>query len=157
MILQEAQLSKGALYHHFSSKEEICAALYEETSRAAIAAAIASIAKAPTHLDALELAARAWLCEIRNPDIGKFLLVIGPPALGLARAKEIEDANSLAALITHLRAAKKSGEISITSIEITARLLNAQLAEAAFLYRQYGDECNDDIDDMLHRFFESLK
>lgn len=157
MILDAADLSKGALYHHFDSKEDLFAAIYHDVSLTAIETAMKTAGATPSPLENLKRAAFAWLEQIRNPATARLLLEIGPQALGAARAKKIEDANSLSAMTASLQQAVQVGEITISSPPVSARLLSALLAEAAYLYHQYGDKEAPHVDDMLSRFFEGLK
>ena len=156
-ILAAAGVSKGALYHHFAAKEEILEAIYVETSKAAIAAAARAVDPGAGPIARLRQSARAWLAEIRKPEVAKILLELGPQALGLRRAKALEDQSSLAALTSALKAAEAAGEIKPPSIDVAARLLNALLAEAALLQIEKGASSRAAAEDGVDRFIESLR
>ncbi len=155
MILEASGLSKGAMYYHFASKTEIMAALYEATSSDAIAAAMAQVSDGAGHLDRLKQAALAWLAEVRKPETARILFDLGPKALGWRKAKEIEDENSLRALTASLQAAKDAGEADIASPEITARMLNALLAEAALLDLESAGS-RQTVTETLEKFLDGL-
>lgn len=156
MILEAAGVSKGAMYHHFASKYEIIEAIYTDTSKTAIDGALKDVDPQALPLDRLRQSSFNWLAEIRNKDITRILLEIGPSALGWRRAKEIEDRHSLSALTAALRYAADAGQIRPTALDVQARFLNVILAEAAFLYLEKGMAAQSDIEDALNRFFESL-
>ncbi|MEM9724195.1 MAG: helix-turn-helix domain-containing protein [Pseudomonadota bacterium] len=156
-ILEAAAVSKGALYHHFASKEAVLEAIYLEASRQAIDAAQAQTDPDASALEQLRAAARAWFAEIRKPEIARMLFEIGPQGLGARRVKLLEDQNSLAALTTSLEAAQKAGEITISSVEVSARLLNALLSEAALLYLEKGGAALAATDEAIDAYLNSLR
>lgn len=156
MILDAAGLSKGALYHHFKSKDEIMEALYRQASEAAIKRAQTGSERG-AYLDRLRKSALAWLREIKKPSTAKILLELGPQALGWRKAKAIEDENSLRVLTHALESACKANETHIGSPAAAARLLNALLAEAALLSLHNKGAQQDDIELMIVKFVDGLK
>lgn len=155
-ILAEAGVSKGALYHHFRAKEDLMRAIFAEESARAIDCARRAAGADPSPLARLRAASLAWMAEIREPEAARILMELGPQALGWRQAKAIEEANSLAALRAGLAEAERAGEIGPSATEITARLLNALLAEAALLHLQNGSAAEASIGAFLERFFASL-
>lgn len=128
-ILAAAALSKGALYHHFSSKEAVFAAVYEDVTRETIARARPrSVRDDP--VAALVAAAVAWLNAVEAPEPRAILLEQGPRVLGFARARAIEDPIALASMEALVKAAAQSTAVDIS---LAARLINATLTELALL------------------------
>lgn len=156
MILDAAGLSKGALYHHFSSKTEIAEAIYAQTSRHAIATATQAPTGEQSHLESLRQSAMAWLDQIKHPVNARILFELGPQALGWQRAKAIEDESSLATMTASLVAAVEAGEVVLPSPAVTARMLNALLAEAALLHLELGDSARPEVERTLQSFFDGL-
>lgn len=132
-VLAETGLSKGALYHHFSSKTELIAAIYREESRRAIARAVrqAESLATPSPLAELTTTCAAWLAEIRAPDVAAILLRIGPAALGVEEAQRIENDHSLALFERQLARTAEAGEIGNIDQPLAARLVNALMTELA--------------------------
>lgn len=157
LILKETGLSKGALYHHFDSKSDMFEALYEDASRTAIRRAVAAVDMSRSPYERLKTSTLAWLSEIRDPNVAKIMLELGPEALGWARAKAIEDAYSLPMMKAGIEAAQASGEINVASIDMTARFINAVIAEAAFVYADKGEALWSEIECSLLEIFERLK
>ena len=157
MILSAAGLSKGALYHHFSAKDDIAEAIYSETSKMAIEYATRAISSGAPPLERLKQATFAWLDHIRDPDIACIMLEIGPEALGWRRAKAIEDDHSLAAMTAILQAAEQAGEIEISSAPVVARLLNAVLAEAALIDIEFQGGAHRDVKHALERIIDGFR
>ena len=137
-LLDKTGLSKGALYHHFKSKFELMEAVYEAEASAAIARASKTVAPNTPALARLKAACRAWLAEVQDKEVSALLFEIGPAALGLAKARAIEDGLSTAALELLLHEAAANGEIRENPPRLIPRLLNALMAEASIAQRQ-GD------------------
>ncbi|MBL8560007.1 MAG: TetR/AcrR family transcriptional regulator [Hyphomonadaceae bacterium] len=130
-ILALAGVSKGALYHHFESKEDLFAAVFDGVSRETIARA--RKVKARTAFGRLVAAACAWLEAVEAPDARAIMLEEAPRALGSQRAREIEDANAHAVMRAAIEAVVNAGEGRCADPDLAARLLNATLAELALL------------------------
>ncbi|MEM9516790.1 MAG: helix-turn-helix domain-containing protein [Actinomycetota bacterium] len=130
-ILDDAGVSRGALYHHFDSKEDVFAAVFSDVSADAVAHANAAARPGQTPLTSFLAGCRAWLSIVRRPDVAQVLLIDGPTALGWERCRALEQATSLHVTEAGIRAATRAGEISPPSTRAAALLVNALLAEAA--------------------------
>ena len=139
-ILAEAGVSRGAMYHHFETKRDVFEAVFTDVSDEAIRRSAASGGRHDSPLEALILASLAWLHEVRAPETATLLLDQGPQVLGWQRARELEERTSLGLMKGALERAVAAGEIQVRSIDLTARLLNAVLAEAALAALHGGSE-----------------
>ena len=129
-ILESAGVSRGALYHHFESKDDLFAVVFLATSSEAIRRAGTRIT-ATSPLARLISGCLAWLDVATEPTIARVLLQDGPLALGWDRCRKLEEATSLGVMRRSIQAAVGSGEIEVGSIDVVARLINALLTEAA--------------------------
>ena len=129
-ILDAAGASRGALYHHFATKRAIFEAVFERVSEQAVRRASRG-AGGGSALETLTRACLRWLREVRRPEVGAILIEQGPQVLGWKRARELEARSSLGLVTRSLEAAVAAGELSLESVELGARFLNAALAEAA--------------------------
>ncbi len=130
-ILLAAGVSRGAMYHHFPSKEDVFAAVFMQTSADAIRRAAARIPASASARDALLAGCLGWLDAVDDPSIRQILLVDGPVALGWERARVLEEATSLGVMRSAIARAVKAGELDVASVDLAARLINAVLTEAA--------------------------
>jgi AcrR family transcriptional regulator len=130
-ILELAGISRGALYHHFEAKGDVFAAVFVQTSSAAIRNAARQIPADAAPIDALLAGCLGWLDAVKDPAIHRILFVDGPNALGWERTRDLEEATSLGVMRAALLRAVEAEEIQVPSVDLAARLLNGLLAEAA--------------------------
>ena len=130
-VLADAGVSRGALYHHFDSKEALAEALFETASRDAINDGSRAV---DPDLDPTELligGCLGWLDQASRPEVAAILFDLGPTALGWARCREIENAHSLRVLRHSIGRAVAAGELAPPSVDLAAITINAVLAELA--------------------------
>lgn len=157
-LLMEAGASKGGLYHHFPSKKALFTAIFEQTSLAAIQSAMASAKAEGNYLERLIQVNLAWLEVVRQPEVASILLDQGPRVLGWRLAREVENRHSLALMIRAIEQAVDAGEIVVHSIELTARLINAMLAEASLTEAHNNKELAPEmVEHSIRQFIEGLR
>lgn len=130
-ILDQAGMSRGALYHHFKSKRDLFEAVYISVSSEAIDHAAKSGVSGESPLENLISACLGWLRVVRRPEVASILLDQGPQVLGWKKARLLEAESSLGLMMASLEQAVEAGQLDVLSVELTARLINALLAEAA--------------------------
>ncbi|MFK8049600.1 MAG: TetR/AcrR family transcriptional regulator [Halioglobus sp.] len=157
-ILERAGFSRGALYHHFSSKRDVFEAVYVSLVEETIAHALRTRIDSDSPLEELLAACSAWLGFVRKPEVARILLDQGPQVLGWKRARDIEAESSLTPMRSSLERACAAGEIEVSSIEVTALLINALLAEAA-LISAYGKPrvSSAVLEASIRKFVEGLR
>lgn len=126
-VLAVAGVSKGALYHHFASKEALFAAVFEEAARSAIAEADRRAGVAAAGEDRLTEALLAWVRAVEQEPRRAIMLVEAPRALGWARMREIEQPYAASAMRRGLRAA--AGGRAIEDMDLAAALIGAAAEE----------------------------
>ncbi|MFE3329775.1 TetR/AcrR family transcriptional regulator [Streptomyces sp. NPDC059176] len=131
-LLGAAGVSRGAMYHHFDSREDLVAAVYEEEAAAAIARAADGMPEGASR-ERLITGCLAWLDQVSQPETARILIEDGPAALGWRRCRRIEEQYSLGRVRAELQRAVDTGEIRVASVELTARLMNAVVGEAALV------------------------
>lgn len=156
-IQQAAGLSRGALYHHFPTKQDLFEAVFEKVSRAAIERALSATSRAGTAFERLEGGCLAWLAEAKRPDVATVLLDQGPAVLGWRRTRELENRSSLGVMTAAVRATAEEGELRELSVEVVAAALNAVLAEFALLQADGSAIPEGAIEETLHRILAVLK
>jgi AcrR family transcriptional regulator len=156
-LLAHAEVSKGAMYHHFASKQELFAAVYEQVAQASLARALRGQRPGSSELDTLVEGCTRWLREARKPEVATILLEQGPRVLGFAGARDLEARTSLPLMKRGLERAVEAGEIELDSVDLAARLVNAMLGEAALA--SLGNRrrpSRSTIERTVRRFIEGL-
>lgn len=157
-ILAHTGLSRGALYHHFPSKQALFEAVFVDVSDEAIARAIEQGPRGTSALDNLIGACLAWVNVVKQPEVAALLLDEGPRVLGWKRARDLEAKSSLSLMRRGLEKAVAAGELAVPSIDLTARLINALVAEAA-LARLFESRAitKRDQEAAIRQFIEGLR
>ena len=106
-VASEAQMTKGAVYHHFGSKAALFEAVFRVEHRRMIALVIAKSRGAADPIDALLRGMRAYLREIVDPVARRILLQDGPSVLGWERWRRCEEPGFQQLLEGSLSAAAK--------------------------------------------------
>lgn len=138
-IITKAGVSRGAMYHHFDSKESLFEAVFESVSEQSIKAATINKQEIDSPFETLIHSCIKWLERVQEPETATILLDMGPQVLGWKRARDIEAKSSLGRMRKGIQYAVDAGEIEVVSVEVAARLLNALIAEMALiqLYKEY--------------------
>jgi AcrR family transcriptional regulator len=92
-IAAQAGVAKGAVYHHFQSKDALFEAALEVESAAVLAEVVAAITNAHDFRSALSIGNRAFFVACSDPLRAKILLHDGPAVLGWARWRQIDQRN----------------------------------------------------------------
>jgi AcrR family transcriptional regulator len=124
-VLARAGVSKGALYHHFASKAELLAAVFEAVSRETVARAQSAAGGAGSARAELTAALKAWLRAVLAPEPRRIILETGPAVLGLrsrpgGSKKRSRKGPSAAASSARWRKEKRNARMSTLSLVCSA-------------------------------------
>ncbi len=152
-IVERAGVTRGAMYHHFSSKEALFQAVYEQveaelTERVAIEA-MAAVGAA----DMLRLGARAFLDAAATPEVRRIVLLDAPSVLSVEVRRELSERFGLGLVRETLSAAQREGVLAVGPVEPLAHLLLAALHEAATVMAEATDDATRAD---LHRAVDEL-
>jgi AcrR family transcriptional regulator len=138
-VLARSGVSRGALYHHFDSKEALYTAVLE-----AVEARIAKVtAEASRHagdpLEALRAGCGAWVDLGRDPAVRQIVLLDAPAVVGWQKWRDIDGRFGFGQLKGGLKNAAKAGRIRPELVETMAHILLAALLEVALLIARASD------------------
>ena len=130
-IVAAAGVTRGALYHHFTDKQALFAAVVEQ--EAATVAAEIDRASPPSlsARDALIAGSDAYLAAMRAPGRTRLLLLDGPAVLGRAAMDEIDNRHGNRSLREGLIAAMRARSMVKLPVEALTGLLAAAFDRAA--------------------------
>jgi len=138
-ITRQARITRGALYHHFESKQDLFRAVFEEIERELaeqIAASTLGQADASKILDA---GYNAFLDACLEPAIQQIVLLDAPSVLGYETWHDIDSQYGLGLVTAALQAAMDAGQIEPQSATPLAVLILGALNEGG-LYIARSDD-----------------
>jgi AcrR family transcriptional regulator len=131
-ILDRAESSKGAFYHHFRDKAAVLEALLAEFEVEGVRRAREWSAGVASPLEIIRVSARNLLAWCTDPYVRQVVLTDALSVLGFVRWHQIDDRYTLDVLDRLLQRAIEVGEVRpMPSTRMTARLINAATNEAA--------------------------
>ncbi|MGW9493851.1 TetR/AcrR family transcriptional regulator [Streptomyces prasinus] len=157
-IVHAAGVTKGALYHHFSSKADLFRAVLEQVQQE-VAERIAETADAREDTwEQLVSGCRAFLTVSTDPTIQRIMLVDGPAVLGWSEWRAMNETTSGRHLAQVLGDLIDEGVIAAQRVEPLTHLLSGAMNEAALWLATSTDPRNpDDTQDALVAILESLR
>jgi AcrR family transcriptional regulator len=132
-LLEAVKISRGALYHHFSSKDAVFEAVLESVEQSLARDIIAASRGLVDPVEALRAGSVAWLRFAQDPVIRQIALIDAPAVLGWEKWREIDARHGFGLLRASLEAAERAGRLKKELIDVAAHLLLAALIEAALL------------------------
>lgn len=132
-VLEEAQVSRGALYHHFENKEALFAAVMEAVEADITAATAKARGSASDPVEGLRRAFNAFLDLACETEVRQIVLKDAHSVLGWQRWREIEERYGLGRLKLAMKAIAATGRIPEDMVDTFAHILLASLIETAFL------------------------
>jgi AcrR family transcriptional regulator len=138
-IVAEANVgTRGALYHHFTDKQDLFRAVFDQVQTDLAAATLINERDDP--LDMLTAALQQFLdASAENPDVQQVLLIDGPAVLGWDQWRGLEAEYGLGAITAMLDAAVARGVVPKQPTAPLAHMLLAAVDEAA-LYIANSDD-----------------
>ena len=132
-LVAKADVTRGALYHHYDGKEGLFAALVETIMGELHAQLAREAAGQGDPLKALQLGVGVFLKACSEPSVQQILLVDAPAVLGWQRWRELDAKYGLGLLKQALAAAAAAGSLRGCDVDVTAHLLLGAITEAAML------------------------
>jgi AcrR family transcriptional regulator len=146
-VVAKAGLTKGALYHHFSGKRDLFAAVFAGEQTRLAEAIVAAYGTREDPWEAFEAGAAAFVEACQEPGVQRIFLLDAPSALGWETIRRLE-AGSLQMMEQGIRRAIEAGSIEERPVEPLAHLLFGALCESAMVVARAPDQ--------LHRLLGSL-
>ena len=140
-IVRAAGVTRGALYHQFTDKTELFAAVFEvvEAELTQRIDDVVSNAGTADPVDLMKLGAATWLLACTEPEVHRIVLVEAPAVLGWQRWREVGLRYGLGLVQSLLSYAMEVGAIRRQPTEPLAHVLIGALDEAALYVAQAAD------------------
>jgi AcrR family transcriptional regulator len=130
-VATAARVAKGAVYHHFKTKEALFEAVFDEVSRDLVAEVDRAARSENDALAAMAAGTQAYFAACATDATGQIILRDGPAVLGWERWREIDARHFGGGFPLGLARAMDDGLIARQPIEPLSRLLLGAVTEAA--------------------------
>jgi AcrR family transcriptional regulator len=152
-----ARVAKGAVYHHFKTKEELFGAVFDQVSRDLVVE-IDRIARAEKDvLAAMAAGTEAYFAACGKGATGQIILRDGPAVLGWERWREIDAKHFGGKLPRAIEIAIENGLIAKQPVEPLARLLLGAMTEAAVACSTGSKVSSADYARAFRRLLDALR
>ncbi|MCP2340690.1 TetR/AcrR family transcriptional regulator [Actinomadura rupiterrae] len=159
-VLHRANVSRGALYHHFDNKEALFEAVLEELETD-ITRQVLEAGKDKSPVDALRAGCRAWIRLAAEPTVRRIVLIDAPAVLGWQQWREIEERHALGLFKSVLDTLAEQGALPAERADLWAHMLLASINELALLVAnsegspESVTQAEAAADDLLGRLLDS--
>jgi AcrR family transcriptional regulator len=130
-IAAEADVAKGAVYHHFSTKADVFEAVLREVAAGIVDDVQAALAQQTDIMTAMRVGNRAFFASCAKPQTAQIFLRDGPSVLGWSRWREIDIGYFGGMVKNGLIAAMNLGAIAGRPIDPLVSLILGAITEAA--------------------------
>jgi AcrR family transcriptional regulator len=138
-ILEAAGVARGALYHHFPTKEALFEAVLDRFI-AEITATVADAARAEADpVESLRAGCAAWLRMALDPVVQRIAILDPPAVVGWTKLREIDARHTLGGIRTSMQRIAEAGKLPPGDVDVLAHMLLAAINEAALLIARADD------------------
>lgn len=130
-IAAAAGVTRGAVYHHYGSRQGLFAAVHADVQAGVAAAVDAATQDVTDPWQSLETGCRAFLEASVADDARRIMLVDGPAVLGWAAWRDVDAASSGRLLDDVLAELADAGRLRDLPVAATSALLTGAMNEAA--------------------------
>jgi AcrR family transcriptional regulator len=141
-IVSEARLTRGALQHHFPTKEDLFLTVFQEVRREWIAVATADVGVGADRWNQFRRHLKNFIRGSVTPAVHRIVMIDGPAVLGWKTWRDIQANDGLSVITAAIRDGISSGNIRPQAPDALAFLIIALIEEAALLvtYSKNPDE-----------------
>ncbi len=143
-IVNNAQVTRGALQHHFPRKEDLFLAVFEDVRKDWIADATKDSHGTDNLWDRLREHIRLFIRAATKPDVHRIVMIDGPSVLGWKTWRELQAADGLGVITAAIQDGIRSGNIRRQDPEALVYLIIALIEEGALLVT-FSDNAPDAV------------
>jgi AcrR family transcriptional regulator len=157
-ITNAANVTKGALYHHFDGKQELFAAVYEQVKREVSEVAATAFLE-PDPWEDLCAGCEAILDAHLDPSVRRILLHDAQAVLDADTIRRVENRHGAVVLRGALRRSIRAGVIQPLPLKTLALMLTGAILEGCMIIAHAEDQsqAREDVGDVLTSLLEGLR
>ena len=130
-IVKRARVTKGALYHHFSGKQALFEAAFDQVETSAMNKLTEAVAGEGTAWERALEGIHAYVGVCLEPAYQRIVIHEAPVVMGWERWREAEEHFSYGLVRETVESLVEAGEIEQLPVEVTARILFGALSAGA--------------------------
>ena len=160
IVIESGVGTRGALYHHFSSKKDLFEAVFSEVGSEFMAVSDALIDDRGDPLDRLRDGILGFLAAAaENAAIRQIILIDGPAVFGAERWRSLQTRRGFDSMSAGVERAIDQGSIARQPVPALAQLLIALLDEAAVIIATSADPvaARDEVSTALKSLINGLR
>ena len=138
-VLGACGISRGALYHHFRSKEALFEAAFEAVEVDVTNRVVARAVAATSPAEAVWAGCEGFLDLTKEPAVRQVMLTDAPSVLGWDKWREIDARHAFGLLKAALEPAAAEAGLKAEVVDAFAHMLLASLSEVALMIAQADD------------------
>jgi AcrR family transcriptional regulator len=132
-VLREAGVSRGSLYHHYDSKEQLFEAVVEHLEEGVVQQLMGVVIRHRDPVKILRAGCAHWIALASDPAVRQIVLTDAPAVLGWQRWREIDEQYGFGLLKHGVEAVAEAGKLVPADVDVVAHVLLGALNEAAML------------------------
>ena len=132
-VCTRAEVTRGALYHHFAGKDDLFRAVCENVAGTVTGQVIEAARSHSDPWPRLREGCQAFLVACGDQGVRQILLTDAPSVLGWSGFRELDARHGLGLLRAGIQAAMDSGAVQAGPVDLVAHMLVAALDEAAMV------------------------
>lgn len=137
-ITRAAKVTRGALYHHYRSKDELFAAVYEDLEAELRARIQKAIERKPPEQH-LELGCKLFLDACLERDVQRIVLLDAPSVLDWESRDRVAQQYGISLIQMGIERAIEAGAMERQPVDLVARMLLGALIEAGLAIARSGN------------------
>jgi AcrR family transcriptional regulator len=156
-VVARARVTKGALYHHFGSKEGLFAAVYEQVQHD-VSDRVVEEFLLPDPWQALAVGCNLWIDAHVDPAVQRIVLRDARAVLGWQAVREVENRFGVVPLRAVLRRALLAGMIAPAPLRPLALIIMGGLTEACFYVADADDPAvaREEVRALVQRLLDGI-
>ena len=158
-IADQAGLTRGALYHHFTAKDDLFRAVFEQLEQEVVDRVARGAAAGTDSLEQMRLGSHAFLDACLDPAVQRIVLLEGPAVLGWETWQEIEEQHGYGLVAAAVEAAIGAGLIDAQPVAPLAHVLFGALSQAGLTVARADDPgvARTEMEAAMDRLLEGLR
>jgi len=157
-IVRRAQVTRGALYHHFADKRDLFRAVHEQLEAELVDSIAKQLAETVSDdpVEGLRTGARTYLDACEDRSFARITLIDAPAVLGWAEWRRIDEEYALKVILLGLEAAMEVGVFRRRPVLPLAYLMLGTMGEAGLRIAN-GEGEREEVEDALMALLDGLR